>query len=362
LKKIYLTVTNDLVFDRRMIRICHSLAKAGHIPVLVGRKLRKSAPLENHPFGQTRLFCWFKKGKIFYLEFQVRLFFFLLSKRMDAICAVDLDTIIPCLLISRIKKIPRVYDAHELFCEMKEVVSRPWVHRTWKLIEKFAVPRFSHAYTVSPEIAEELHRLYKVRFDCIRNVPWLDPAPFPDKGSPYLLYQGAVNQGRSFETLIPAMRAIEIPLVVCGDGNFMEEARRLAAVNGVENRIAFKGMVPPGELPKYTRQARIGLTLFEREGKSNYFSLANRFFDYMHAGLPQVCMDYPAYREINREYKIAVLVSDLSPSGIAEEINKLLANDVLYQELQQNCLEARKRYNWQAEEIRLIRFYKNIFG
>jgi hypothetical protein len=34
---------------------------------------------------------------------------------MDGICAIDLDTITPCLAISKLKNIPRIYDAHEFF-------------------------------------------------------------------------------------------------------------------------------------------------------------------------------------------------------------------------------------------------------
>jgi hypothetical protein len=58
--------------------------------------------------------------------------FYLLFKKADAVCAIDLDTILPFYFISKLKRIPRVYDAHELFCEMKEVVTRPLVYKVWK--------------------------------------------------------------------------------------------------------------------------------------------------------------------------------------------------------------------------------------
>ena len=141
-KTIYLTVTNDLAYDQRMQRICTSLVAAGHRVVLVGRCMKGSSALPTQSFEQKRLRLLFGKGKLFYIEYNIRLFLFLLAKKMDAVCAIDLDTILPCLYISRLKKIPRVYDAHELFTEMKEVVTRPKIHRFWLWAERKSVPLF----------------------------------------------------------------------------------------------------------------------------------------------------------------------------------------------------------------------------
>jgi len=119
-----------------MKRICSSLSENGFDVVLVGKKLKQSLPVREEGYEQKRLRCMFNKGKLFYLEFNVRLLFFLLFRKMNIICAIDLDTISPCLVISRFKKIPRVYDAHELFTGLKEVVTRPAVEKIWKRIEK----------------------------------------------------------------------------------------------------------------------------------------------------------------------------------------------------------------------------------
>ena len=134
MKRLVFTVTNDLNYDQRMIRICTSLSNSGYKVLLIGRK--SSTPLIKKQFSQKRLYCFFNKGKLFYIEYNLRLFFYLLFAKCDLICAIDLDTIIPCYLASVLKKKRRVYDAHELFCEMKEVVSRPAIFRVWKFIEK----------------------------------------------------------------------------------------------------------------------------------------------------------------------------------------------------------------------------------
>ena len=361
-KKIVFTVTNDLSFDQRMIRICTSLAENGYEVLLVGRLLRNSRELQSYSFEQFRIRCLFTKGMLFYAEYNVRLFVFLLRYRFDVIGAIDLDTILPCLLVSLLRKKIRIYDAHELFCEMKEISSRPLVHKCWKLIEKITVPRFKLGYTVNQPIADEFKRMYSVQYEIIRNMPVYKNIAIPTKPSKFLLYQGAVNEGRSFETLIPAMKMVDSTLVICGQGNFLEEAKRLVKEHQLETKIIFKGTLVPEELRLFTAQAWAGVTLFDRDGLSNYYSLANRFSDYIQAGLPQICVDYPVYRELNNLHEVAVLISDLSESSIADALNRLLNDQELYQKLQSNCLVARETLSWQEEEKKLIRFYQTHIG
>jgi glycosyltransferase involved in cell wall biosynthesis len=360
--RIYFTVTTDLTYDQRMIRICTSLAAAGYEVVLVGRKVKNSVPLKKMPFQQKRIYCSFEKGKLFYVEYNIRLFFYLLLKKMDVIGAIDLDTILPCYFISKLKKTKRVYDAHELFCEMKEIATRPFIYKCWKKIERFTVPEFINGYTVNQPISDEFKKMYGVDYAVVRNIALLkEPTPVL-KTEKFILYQGAVNEGRSFETLIPAMQQVNSKLIICGDGNFLEQAKQLVKQYQLEDKVIFKGKIAPDELRKITQEAYIGITLFENVGLSNYYSLANRFFDYMQAAIPQLCVDYPVYKDINAQYEVAVLINDLSPENIAAQLNNLLVNDVLYKTIQQNCMQARTVLNWQEEEKKLLAFYNNLFA
>ncbi len=357
---IFFTLTTDISYDQRMIRICTSLAQAGYTITLVGRKMKSSIPLDEQVFIQKRINCYFEKGKLFYAEYNIRLFFFLLFKKMDCIVAIDLDTIMPCYFISNIKKIKRVYDAHELFCEMKEIATRPAIYKFWKKIENYAIPKFPSGYTVNQPIADEFKKMYAVNYAVIRNIALLRQLLFEPKTEKFILYQGAVNEGRSFETLIPAMQEVDSKLIICGDGNFMEQAKQLVITYNLHHKVFFKGKIQPDELRTITQQAYIGVTLFDDEGLSNYYSLANRFFDYLHAGIPQLCVDYPVYKEINIQQAIAVLVNDISASNLAAQLNNLLHNKVLYTEIQQNCIKAREIFNWQTEEKKLLEFYKQL--
>jgi glycosyltransferase involved in cell wall biosynthesis len=368
LASIICTVTNDLTYDQRMIRICSTLAHQGYTVTLVGRELKESVVLQQQTFIQKRLYCFFTKGPLFYAEYNLRLFFWLLFKKADCICAIDLDTILPCLFASQLKGTKRVYDAHELFCEMKEIVTRPSRYKMWKWIERFSVPKFRYGYTVCEPIANEFEKMYGVKYEVVRNVPIKTnsniqtPNSKEQTPSTCLLYQGAVNEGRSFETLIPAMKNVDAPLHIYGDGNFMEQTKELIASNQLQEKVLLKGKIKPDELKNITAKAYAGITLFENNGLSNYLSLANRFFDYIQAGIPQLCVNYPAYRQINDQFGIALLITDTTEENIAKGLNLLLSDDVLYAQLKENCKKAATILNWQEEEKILIQFYKELLG
>ncbi len=362
MKKLVFTVTNDLSYDQRMIRICTSLAGNGYDVLLVGRQFTHSIALSSQPFRQKRIRCFFSKGFGGYAEYNIRLFFFLLIVKHDLVCAIDLDTVIPCWLSAFIKRTKKVYDAHELFCEMKEIVTRPLIYRCWKTIEKIFLPSFRLGYTVNGPIARQYQEMYGIRYEVIRNLPVLQPLTAQPSANKYLLYQGAVNEGRSFETLIPAMKNISLPLVICGDGNFMEQAKMLVKQHQLEDRIIFKGKLVPSALRMVTEQAWLGLTLFDGKGLSNYYSLANRFFDYMHAGVPQICIDFPVYRELNDAYQFAYMIPDTDANTIANAVRELLNDPSVYTSFRKACLAARETLNWQEEEKKLIGFYHKVFA
>lgn len=358
--KIIFTVTNDLNYDQRMIRICSTLVTAGYDVTLVGFKRKNSTPLTMRSFRQVRLPIMVERGKIMYIHYWFRLFCFLFFTKSDVLCAIDLDTIVPVFFASVFRKRKRVYDAHEIFTDIKESISRPVIHKMWTIIANYFIPRFPVGYTIGECYASEFKKRYGVDYKIVRNATVLKPLIIPEKKEQYILYQGAVNVGRCFEQLIPAMKQVETTLIVCGEGNFFNEARAITAECGLQDKVIFKGYVPPTELPAYTNEALVGITLFEETSLSNRLSLANRFFDYMHAAVPQLCVSFPEYERINERFEIACLIRDTTPESIAGALHRLLHDVEYYTRLQQNCLKAREVYNWQQETITLLSVYRSF--
>jgi glycosyltransferase involved in cell wall biosynthesis len=244
---------------------------------------------------------------------------------------------------------------------MKEVRTRPRVKSFWTSVERFAVPKFRYGYTVSESLAMEFNKRYKRNYITIRNLPVLKPLDNLEREK-FLLAQGAVNEARAFEWIVPAMQHIDYKLVVCGDGNFMPQLRQLIAQYQVQDKMELKGMLLPADLWPITQKAALGLGLAEREGVHQFLALPNKFFDYMHAGLPQLAMAYPEYEKINNEFKVAVLIPELAVDTIVATINEIMKDENLLAEMRSNCLRAREVYCWQYEEKKLIAYYKNIFG
>ncbi len=400
--------TTDLVHDQRLQRTCGSLAAAGYQVLLVGWQRPASEGLSPQPFGQHRLRGWARRGKLFYLEFNLRLFFYLLTQRADLWVSADLDAALPCWLRARLGGQPFGYDAHELFPEVPEVVARPAVRRVWRWVEDFIVPRARLRYTVGPALAAlfgQRHPGYP--FGVVRNVPlasagclaagaWL-PAASPDDNTsrqtigaesslkaphppnqalstkhqaPILLYQGALNAGRGLAELLTALPklATTVParLFICGEGDLSGQLRAQAAGLGLlaaessVGQVEFRGFVRPEALRQLTAQATVGIMLLENVGLSYYYSLANKFFDYVQAGIPQLCVDFPEYRALNAEYEVALLVPDLAPTTLVAALARLLPDGrpgALYQRLAANCARARQHWCWQNEEPVLLALY-----
>lgn len=360
-KRIVLTVTSDPNYDQRMIRIATSLHEAGYEVTLIGRERPTSKPLIIRPFRQVRIRQRIDRGKLFYFTYNLKLFFRLLFFKADCFCAIDLDTILPVYYASRLRRKKRVYDAHELFCELEEVVRHPALQKIWYAIERHTMPHFPYGYTVNKSYVDEYRKNYRVDYAIVRNATVLRDLKIPANKERIILYQGAVNHGRCFEQLIPAMLQVDAVLVICGEGNFYMEAQEMVKKLGLEKKVIFKGYVPPADLPAYTLNACIGITLFVATSLSNELSLANRFFDYMHSGVPQLGVRYPEYENINAQYEVSLLLDEVSVDSIAAGLNRLLNDTDYYHKLQAECLKAREVYCWQQEERRLLGVYEQVF-
>lgn len=364
LKTIVCTITNDISYDQRMKRICTSLSNAGYNVILIGFERKNSLPLAVQPYQQIRIKGIPAQGKIMYFVYWIKLFFKLMTIKADAFCAIDLDTILPVYYASLLRGKKRVYDAHEIFTELKEVTARPSIKRMWDWIANHTIPHFKVGYTIGYYYAQFFKEKYNVDYSIVRNATIYKDELLPPYNleDPYILYQGAVNEGRCFEELIPAMQFVNCKLIICGKGNFYEKAKAMVSELNLEDKIIFKGYIQPADLPKITRNATIGITLFDADNVlSNYYSMANRFFDYMHSGVPQLCNAYPEYQKVNESYPLAYLLENISVQTIAEGLNAMLSNPAMLQSMRTAALSAKKEYCWQEEEKRLLAVYSQVF-
>ena len=159
-QRIIVTVTNDLVTDQRVHKVCMFLHERGHDVLLVGRKRKMSPDIDVRPYLTRRMKLLFEKGALFYAAFNLRLFFFLLFSKYDLVVANDLDTLLACYRASKFRGKKLVYDSHEYFTEVPELIHRPRVQKFWEGIEKRIFPKLQIISTVNESIAGLYEKKY----------------------------------------------------------------------------------------------------------------------------------------------------------------------------------------------------------
>ncbi len=366
-KKAIIAVTNDLVGDYRVHKTAMFLKKNNVDVLLVGRKLKNSNPVEETNYATKRFSLLFNKGLLFYAAFNIRLFFFLIFRRFDIIVANDLDTLIACFAASLCtpKGLTKlVYDSHEYFTEVPELVHRPLVKRVWLALERVMLPHLRQSITVCQSIADIYHTKYGLTMQVVRNIPNKKMENVPEIILPYkeniIIYQGALNIGRGIEIVIEAMQYIEnVRFMIVGDGDIADFLKHEALRLGVEHKVVFCGKIPHSRLLAYTLKAKLGISLEQNIGLNYYYALPNKLFDYIHAHIPILASNLPEISRIVNHYNIGLITSDFSPLSIAHLIEKMLTDSEQRSLWLQNLALAAHELNWADEENKLKKVFEN---
>ena len=359
-KKVFLSVTNDLVADARVHKVATSLHSKGFDVTLVGRKLKGSLALGPRLYQTKRLHLFFEKGPFFYAEFNMRLFFFLLFQRIDILVANDLDTLLPNFLLSKIKRAELYYDTHEYFTGVPELRDRNGIRAFWEMLESQIFPRLKHAYTVNESIAQLYQNKYKIPVHVVRNVPNAVETPLAPvaKNKTILLYQGAVNIDRGLEEVIEAMVYINnAALHIVGDGDVLEALKKRVRELQLLDKVRFIGKVPFENLRSYTEMATLGLCI-EKDTNMNYkFCLPNKLFDYIQAGIPVLASPLAEIKKVVDFYDVGRYIDNHDPAQLGALVNQILKDKGQLKRWEDNCLKAGRELNWQKEEQKLFAIY-----
>jgi glycosyltransferase involved in cell wall biosynthesis len=365
--KILMAVTNDLVSDNRVHKIALTLCNMGFDVTLAGRKLKNSESVSNRPYTTKRFRLCFNKGPLFYATYNIRLLIYLIFNKFDVINANDLDTLWACFAASKLTKTQLVYDSHEYYTEVPDLVHRPGVKKIWEKIEAHIVPKLNTCYTVCQSIATIYNQKYGCNFRVVRNVPHKSQNTNTDKGFtppfetdlPIILYQGAINKDRGIEESILAMHTVNnAQLVIIGDGDVFKKCVELTKTENLTNKVHFTGRINLHQLSKITPFATIGLSVEKDVGLNYHYALPNKLFDYIHASIPVIAASLPEIKNIVDTYKIGVCINNITPVEISQAINKLIENKQLINQLRNNCIQAQNELCWENEE----KIIENIYG
>ncbi len=368
MRRVIVSVINDLVTDQRVNKSCLTLKKAGFDVLLVGRKQRKSPEMDERPYNYRRMRLLFEKGPLFYAEYNIRLFLFLLFHKADCLLSNDLDTLLPNFWISKMKRIPLIYDSHEYFTEVPELVNRPKVQKIWRAIEEYALFKMKEMITVNESIANLFREKYGIEVHVVRNIPMRKMLPDPasrealqlPEDKHILILQGSgINIHRGSEELVEAMEFLDdCLLIIIGGGDVLPILKQKVADNHWEDRVRFYSRMSYVKMMSITQLADLAFTI-DKDTNLNYrYSLPNKLFDYIQANVPVICSHLPEIERIVREYEIGTFVENHEPQTIADTVKHALSDKERLTRWKNNLKFAAENLCWENEEKALMSVYE----
>lgn len=368
--RVTVSVINDLSTDQRVARSCDVLTELGYEVLLVGRKQRSSQPLAPRAYACKRMKLLFEQGPLFYFFFNLRLFFVLLFRKADLLLANDLDTLGPNYLVSKLKGIPLIYDSHEIFCEVPELQANPAKKKIWERLEERIVPKLTYAITVNESIAAYFREKYNVPFIAVRNIPdYRKPdhlksrkdLSLPEDRKIIILQGAGINVQRGAEELVEAFRYLDrrYLLLIIGSGDVIAQLKEQVQRFELTHQVLFIDKMPAPELRQYTLNADLGVTIDKDTNLNYHFSLPNKVFDYIHAGIPVLASRLPEIERLVTHYNIGTFIENHEPEHIASQIEAFL-NSEAYTQCRNNTQQAALQNNWPQEKQKLITLFNEV--
>lgn len=259
----------------------------------------------------------------------------------------DLSTALIGLAAARLVGARCVCDFHEWYSEnvswdaaTQAYMPHPEATRTmYQAAEALAMSRADEVITVCDSIAQELQAAYPLgdkKVHVIRNVPSLERSEVvypslreflqvtPDQV--ILLWQGGTGPTRLLEPVIKALAlAPNIVFVIRGPSLdlFGDGYRKLAEEAGVGNRLHLLPPVKSADVVAAAVGADIGIWTLPNLSKNFYYALPNKIFEYLAAGLPLVCANFPEASAVVDGFNVGVTFDPYDQKSIAYALNRM---------------------------------------
>jgi glycosyltransferase involved in cell wall biosynthesis len=304
--------------------------------------------------------------KIF--EWSWRIARFLKQQNIACINCHSLSVLPLCAYLKVVHRAKLIYDTHEL---ETETIAMGRIRKFFsRLTERIFIRSADATIVVNSAIGEWYKNAYpKQRVWSVRNMPdKLEVIPRREgllrnrykirSGDILFLFLGALGKGRGIEALLDAFsRNISGQHIV-----FMGYGELAPLVDARSRECDFIHLhhaVRPDEIPSYTADADVGVSLIEDLCLSYHFCLPNKLFEYLSCGLPVVVSDLPEMTKVVEAYdcgwitaveceKVASLFATINSDTIAEK--------------RAGALRARENIGWQNEEPVLLSVYREIIN
>ena len=291
------------------------------------------------------------------------------AMKFDIIHSHDLDTLSPAVKEAKKRKIPLVYDSHEIYHEMAGERLSGFMVRMLKSYEKRMVKKPDVLITVNDAI-EQIFKDFGAKnthviMNCHTNVPAnpLDVETLEKKLAltrKFVLYIGVLEPNRLLLELAKAQTAIsdDFVLVIGGYGSLSGQIESLAESS--HGRIRFLGRVQPHEVPVYNELAHVLIATYDPALKNNRLGAPNKLFESMSSGRPIIVSEGTFAGQVVKSTGCGITAKYDGPSAMVA-ISKLLGDHELYSKCSTaGKLAYEKQYNWPAQEKKLLAIYSGL--
>ena len=278
--------------------------------------------------------------------------------------------LLPVALLLRARGARVIYDSHEHLPQ--QVLTKPWIPAPLRrplaavvnVVERLAARFVSAVVTAEPYVRERFEGVERPVVT-VNNYPRLEEFPASNgdwsERERAVCYAGSITELRGAREMVEAARLAEARLLLAG--RFSPAALRddLAAEPGWEN-VEVLGQVERAGLAAMMARAQAGLAVLRPV--PNYLEAnPTKMFEYMSAGIPVVCSDFPAWVTIVERHRCGITVDPTSPREIADAIEWILEHTDEAREMGTRGRRAvEELYNWEVEEQTLLDLYARLAG
>jgi glycosyltransferase involved in cell wall biosynthesis len=377
--RVCAAVVSHLPYDARVWKEARSLAAAGYEVDLLGMRYGIAAPQTRVEDGVRVTELPFGDGHGAHSASplkRVRVLFSLWGRILRTPAAIyhchNVHVAPPVLAAALVRRAEIVYDAHELYGEVKPgagLGSRISARLT-RLAERVVVRRARRVITTNASRALVMAERYpRATIVPVANVPNLveevdplDPG-FPP-GAPVLLYQGGIYaEARAFEAMVAALPLLpDVHLCIVGFGR--DRDKRLIVEwserHGVAERVHLFGPVPFEDLVGVAAAATVGIVPLRNISMNSYLGDTNKLFEYMMAGLPVVGSNFPEVARVleSGDPRPGETFDPESPASIAASVEAVISDR--YEQRRERARRlAVDEHCWHHEEPKLLECFEN---